>query len=135
MSTTILGVSAFYHDAAACLLRDGDIVAAAQEERFTRKRHDPDFPRQAVAYCLAEAGIAPSELDYVGFYDKPLLKFERILESYLGVAPLGWQSFMMAMPVWPLPVAWIVRLPCVKVTRATASLLPVVSGNAPAGPK
>ena len=100
MSTTILGISAFYHDAAACLVRDGEIVAAAQEERFTRKRHDPDFPAQAVEYCLREAGIKASELDYVGFYDKPLLKFERILENYLGVAPLGWRSFMTAMPVW-----------------------------------
>ncbi|HEX2339706.1 MAG TPA: carbamoyltransferase [Vicinamibacterales bacterium] len=100
MSVTILGVSAFYHDAAACLVRDGEIIAAAQEERFTRKRHDPDFPRRAVAYCLEQAGITAAELDSVGFYDKPLLKFERILENYLGVAPLGWRSFMTAMPVW-----------------------------------
>ncbi len=100
MSVTILGISAFYHDAAACLIRDGEIVAAAQEERFTRKRHDPDFPRRAVAYCLEEAGLTAKDLDYVGFYDKPLLKFERILENYLGVAPLGWRSFMTAMPVW-----------------------------------
>jgi carbamoyltransferase len=100
MGLTILGISAFYHDAAACLLRDGEIVAAAQEERFTRKRHDPDFPRRAVQFCLEQAGITASQLDYVGFYDKPLLKFERILENYLGVAPLGWRSFMTAMPVW-----------------------------------
>ena len=96
----ILGISAFYHDAAACLLRDGEIVAAAQEERFTRRRHDPDFPSHAVEYCLQEGDIRASQLDYVGFYDKPLLKFERILENYLGVAPLGWRSFMTAMPVW-----------------------------------
>jgi carbamoyltransferase len=98
--TTILGISAFYHDSAACLVRDGDIVAAAQEERFTRKKHDAEFPKHAVAYCLREAGIGLSQLDYVGFYDKPLLKFERILESYLGVAPYGLKSFLTAMPVW-----------------------------------
>src|SRR5947208_3675297 len=98
--TTILGLSAFYHDSAACLVRDGEIVAAAQEERFTRKKHDSEFPRHAVEYCLREAGIGIADVDYVGFYDKPLLKFERILENYLGVAPLGWRSFMTAMPVW-----------------------------------
>jgi carbamoyltransferase len=98
--TTILGLSAFYHDSAACLVRDGEIVAAAQEERFTRKKHDSEFPKHAVAYCLREAGIELSGLDYVGFYDKPLLKFERILESYLGVAPHGVKSFLAAMPVW-----------------------------------
>jgi carbamoyltransferase len=97
---TILGISAFYHDSAACLVRDGEIVAAAQEERFSRKRHDADFPAQAVAYCLAEAGIDPAALDYVAFYDKPLRKFERLLESYLGVAPRGLRSFLAAMPVW-----------------------------------
>ena len=98
--TTILGLSAFYHDSAACLVRDGEIVAAAQEERFTRKKHDSEFPQHAVEYCLREAGIAIGELDYVGFYDKPLLKFERILENYLGVAPRGVKSFLTAMPVW-----------------------------------
>ncbi len=97
---TILGLSAYYHDAAACLVRDGAIVAAAQEERFTRKKHDEAFPRHAVAYCLREAGLTLRDLDYVGFYDKPLLKFERILESYLGVAPKGLRSFLTAMPVW-----------------------------------
>ena len=86
---TILGISAYYHDAAACLVCDGEIVAAAQEERFTRTRHDPEFPSHAVAYCLAEAGIGLADVDYVGFYDKPLLKFERLLEQYLGVAPRG----------------------------------------------
>ena len=96
----VLGLSAFYHDSAACLLRDGEIIAAAQEERFTRKKSDASFPRHAVRYCLQAAGIAPSELAYVGFYDKPLLKFERILETYLGVAPKGFTSFRMAGPVW-----------------------------------
>lgn len=98
--TAILGISAFYHDSAAALVVDGEIVAAAQEERFTRKKHDPDFPQQAVEYCLKEAGLAPEQLDYVGFYDKPLLKFERLLETYLAFAPRGFQSFLMAMPLW-----------------------------------
>src|SRR5256712_12287054 len=96
----ILGLSAFYHDSAACLLRDGEIVAAAQEERFTRKKGDASFPQHALRYCLQHAGIRPSDLAYVGFYDKPLLKFERILESYLGVAPRGFASFRMAGPLW-----------------------------------
>ncbi|HLK13134.1 MAG TPA: carbamoyltransferase [Candidatus Binatia bacterium] len=97
---TILGISAFYHDSAACLVRDGTIVAAAQEERFTRKKHDASFPRHAVAYCLAAGGLSAADLDYVGFYDKPLRKFERLLEQYLGVAPRGLRSFLTAMPVW-----------------------------------
>jgi carbamoyltransferase len=98
--TTILGISAYYHDSAASLVRDGEIVAAAQEERFTRKRHDSGFPANAVRYCLAEAGLTVDALDYVGFYDKPLLKFERLLEQYLGVAPRGLRQFTAAMPVW-----------------------------------
>jgi len=97
---TILGISAYYHDSAACLVRDGEIVAAAQEERFTRRKHDAGFPSHAVAYCLGAGGIEPSRLDYVGFYDKPLLKFERLLENYCGVAPRGLRSFLTAMPVW-----------------------------------
>ncbi len=99
-TTYILGISAFYHDSAACLLRDGEIVAAAQEERFTRKKGDASFPEHAVEYCLAHAGIEPGNLSYVGFYDKPLLKFERILETYLGVVPRGLRSFLMAGPLW-----------------------------------
>jgi carbamoyltransferase len=98
--TYILGVSAFYHDSAACLLRDGEIIAAAQEERFTRKKGDSEFPAHAVEYCLSHAGIEVDDLTYVGFYDKPLLKFERILETYLGVAPRGVRSFLMAGPLW-----------------------------------
>ena len=98
--TYILGISAFYHDSAACLLRDGAIVAAAQEERFTRKKGDSDFPRRAAQYCLHAAGIQPADLAYVGFYDKPLLKFERILETYLGVAPRGFSQFRLAGPAW-----------------------------------
>jgi carbamoyltransferase len=100
MPVNVLGISAFYHDSAACLVRDGVIVAAAQEERFTRKKHDFGFPDNAVRYCLTAGGLAISNLDYVGFYDKPLLKFERLLESYLGIAPLGWRSFIAAAPVW-----------------------------------
>ena len=96
----ILGLSAFYHDSAACLLADGEIVAAAQEERFTRKKGDAAFPSNAVAYCLNTAGIGTADLAYVGFYDKPLLKFERILETYLGVAPKGFASFRLAGPLW-----------------------------------
>jgi carbamoyltransferase len=98
--TAILGISAFYHDSAAALVVDGEIVAAAQEERFTRKKHDPDFPSRAVASCLAEAGLKPGDLDYVAFYDKPLTKFERLLETYLAFAPSGFRSFRMAMPLW-----------------------------------
>ena len=96
----ILGISAFYHDSAASLLRDGEIVAAASEERFTRKKGDASFPAHAVAFCLRQGGITLADLDYVGFYDKPLLKFERILETYLGVVPRGFRSFLMAGPLW-----------------------------------
>jgi len=100
MATHILGISAFYHDSASCLLRDGEIVAAAQEERFTRKKGDASFPTHAVDYCLRAGGITVKDLAYVGFYDKPLLKFERILETYLGVAPRGLASFLKAGPLW-----------------------------------
>ena len=98
--TAILGISAFYHDSAAALVVDGEIVAAAQEERFTRKRHDAAFPRNALEYCLAEAGLAPEDVDYVAFYDKPLLKFDRLLETYLAFAPRGFGSFVAASPSW-----------------------------------
>ena len=99
-SVNILGVSAFYHDSAACLIRDGEIIAAAQEERFTRKKHDPGFPREAVQYCLKAGGASLANLKYIVFYDKPLVKFERLLETYLTFAPKGLQSFVAAMPVW-----------------------------------
>ncbi len=98
--TAILGISAFYHDSAAALVVDGKIVAAAQEERFTRKKHDPDFPSNAVAYCLQQAGLSPDQLDFIAFYDKPLTKFERLLETYLAFTPQGFRSFVMAMPLW-----------------------------------
>ena len=98
--TAILGISAFYHDSAAALLVDGEVVAAAQEERFTRKKHDYGFPSHAIEYCLEHAGLSAADLDYVGFYDKPLLKFERLLETYLSYAPSGFRSFLKAMPLW-----------------------------------
>jgi carbamoyltransferase len=100
MSRDILGISAFYHDSAACLLRDGEIAAAAQEERFSRKKHDARFPEHAVRYCLREGGIGLGDLEYVVFYDKPLVKYERLLETYLGFAPRGLRSFVQAMPIW-----------------------------------
>lgn len=96
----LLGISAYYHDSAAALITDGRIVAAAQEERFSRRKHDPEFPRAAIGYCLAAAGIAARELDHVVFYDKPFLKFERLLETYLAFAPRGFASFRAALPVW-----------------------------------
>ncbi|MDP2646865.1 MAG: carbamoyltransferase [Desulfobacterales bacterium] len=108
----ILGISCFYHDSAACLLKDGNILAAAQEERFTRKKHDPRFPKNAIDYCLDEAGIEAGALDYVVFYDKPILTFERLLLSYLTVAPKGLRSWLEAMPLWlgkKLHLAKIVR--------------------------
>jgi carbamoyltransferase len=108
--TDILGISAFYHDSAACLLRDGEIIAAAQEERFTRKKHDATFPAHAVRYCLREGGISLSDLRYVAFYDKPLLKFERLLETYLSFAPIGLRSFLTAMPVWLKDKLFLKRL-------------------------
>ncbi len=96
----ILGISAFYHDSAACILKDGEIVAAAQEERFTRKKHDPGFPHYAIQYCLKEANIASTQIDNVVFYEKPFVKFERLLETYLAFAPKGFSSFAQAMPLW-----------------------------------
>ncbi len=99
-STHILGISAYYHDSAACLVRDGEIIAAAQEERFTRKKHDYNFPAHAIDYCLREAGISRSQLDVVAFYDKPLLKFDRLLETYISYSPAGFKMFLMGLPLW-----------------------------------
>ena len=107
MPTRILGLSAYYHDSAACLVEDGRIVVAAQEERFTRKKHDPDFPSNAVAYCLREAGITAKDLDLVGFYEKPLVKFVRLLETYTAYAPRGLQSYLQAFPLWLGEKLWI----------------------------
>ena len=98
--TAILGISAFYHDSAAALIIDGEIIAAAQEERFTRKKHDPSYPVNAINYSLSEAGLSLAQVDYIAFYDKPFLKFERLLETYVAFAPKGLQSFRMSMPIW-----------------------------------
>ncbi|MDQ3918603.1 MAG: carbamoyltransferase [Acidobacteriota bacterium] len=103
----ILGISAYYHDSAACLVRDGEVLAAAQEERFTRRKHDHRFPAHAVEFCLKRAAVKPDALDYVAFYDKPLLKFERLLETYLDYAPAGLRSFLLAMPLWLREKLWI----------------------------
>ena len=100
MPTEILGISAYYHDSAACLLRDGQIVAAAQEERFTRKKQDAGFPKHAVRFCLRAGNIPLNSVKYVVFYDKPLLKFERLLETYVGFSPKGIKSYLTAMPAW-----------------------------------
>ncbi len=107
MPSTVLGLSAYYHDSAACLLRDGRIVAAAQEERFTRVKHDERFPSHAVASCLKEAGISIDQVDAIGFYEKPLVKFDRLLESYLASVPRGYQSYLMAMPLWLGRKLWL----------------------------
>ena len=96
----VLGISAFYHDSAAALVENGRVIAAAQEERFSRKKHDARFPRNAIQYCVAEAGTNLNDIDYIAFYDKPFLKFERLLETYLAFAPRGFQSFRMAVPLW-----------------------------------
>ena len=98
--TAILGISAFYHDSAAALVVDGQIVAAAQEERFSRVKHDAGFPARAIEYCLAAAGLTPADVDYVAFYEKPLAKFDRILETFLATAPRGFAAFCDAIPVW-----------------------------------
>ena len=107
MTTRILGISAYYHDSAAALIVDGDIVAAAQEERFTRKKHDFNFPTLAAAYCLKEAGITIKDINYVVFYDKPLLKFERLMQTYVATAPSGFASYAQAMPLWLKEKLWI----------------------------
>ena len=96
----ILGISAYYHDSAACLIKNSEIVAAAQEERFTRKKHDADFPQNAIRYCLEAAGISANQIDNVVFYEKPFVKFERLIETYLAFAPKGFTSFAKAMPLW-----------------------------------
>ena len=103
----ILGISAFYHDSAACLVKDGDILSAAQEERFTRKKHDHNFPQKAIEFCLKDAGIKADQIDLVAFYDKPFLKFERLLETYLTFAPVGIKSFIKAMPLWVKEKLWM----------------------------
>jgi carbamoyltransferase len=115
---SILGISAFYHDSAACLVVDGEIVAAAQEERFTRVKHDHRFPRHAARYCLGEAKLTAEQLDYVAFYDKPLLKFDRLLETYLDYAPAGFSSFLKALPLWMKEKLWMPDLIRTELARA-----------------
>ncbi|MHC4480730.1 MAG: carbamoyltransferase N-terminal domain-containing protein, partial [Planctomycetota bacterium] len=102
----ILGLSAYYHDSAACLVQEGRISAAAQEERFTRKKHDHAFPASAIRYCLAEGGIGGEELDAVVFYEKPITKFVRILQTYFAVAPRGLRTFLKAVPLWAREKLW-----------------------------
>jgi carbamoyltransferase len=115
---SILGISAFYHDSAACLVIDGEIVAAAQEERFTRIKHDHRFPVNAARYCLAEANLTARDLDFVGFYDKPLLKFDRLLETYLDYAPAGFSSFLKSMPLWMSEKLWMPDLIRTELAKA-----------------
>src|SRR5437773_2232022 len=107
---SILGISAFYHDSAACFVRDGRIIAASQEERFTRKKHDASFPKHAADYCLREAGTAIDGVDFVAFYEKPFIKFDRILHTYLACAPAGIQSFLKAIPLWIKGKIWMKEL-------------------------
>jgi len=115
---SILGISAFYHDSAACLVSDGEIVAAAQEERFTRIKHEHRFPVHAARYCLSEANLTARELDYVGFYDKPLLKFDRLLETYLDYSPRGFSSFLKSMPLWMSEKLWMPDLIRTELAKA-----------------
>ncbi|MFC1643692.1 carbamoyltransferase, partial [Chlamydiota bacterium] len=104
---SILGLSAYYHDSAACLMRDGNVIAAAQEEIFTRKKHDFNFPLNAINYCLDEAGITANDIDYICFYDKPFMKFERIITTYMDTVPFGFTSFVKAVPLWIKQKLWI----------------------------
>jgi carbamoyltransferase len=122
--TAILGISAFYHDSAAALVVDGDIVAAVQEERFTREKYDPGFPSQAIAFCLQEAGLTADQLSYVAFYDKPLAKFERLLETYLGYAPSGFRSFRLAIPMWLKRKLYMRRL--IRTSLKVGKKVPIV---------
>jgi carbamoyltransferase len=103
----ILGISAFYHDSAACLIRDGKVIAAVQEERFTRKRHDASFPSASIQYCLRAGGIQSEDIDIIAFYEKPFLKFERLLKSYMTYAPMGVKSFVRSMPLWIKKKLWM----------------------------
>src|SRR3989338_2733656 len=110
MAMNILGISCFYHDSAACLVRDGEIIAAVQEERFTRKKHDFNFPVNSINWCLKEGSVTAGDLDFVVFYDKPFIKFERILETYLSYAPSGIRQFIQAMPLWLKQKLWIPQI-------------------------
>src|SRR4030095_7127993 len=120
--TSILGLSAFYHDSAACLVVDGEIVAAAQEERFSRIKHDHRFPLNSVRYCLKEGRLSANQLDYVCFYDKPLLKFDRLLETYMDYAPNGFASFLKAMPLWLKEKLWMPDVIRTELAKSTESV-------------
>ena len=136
----VLGISAFYHDSAAAVVRDGEIVAAAQEERFTRRKHDPGFPANAITYCLTEAKADAKSIDCVVFYEKPFLKFERLIETYLAFAPRGFASFRKAMPLWISEklfqrdlllreldaIAWEIKINCVFASIIIRMLLPPI---------
>src|SRR6476646_3948518 len=123
MAPHILGISAYYHDSAACLVSGGAIVAAAQEERFTRKKHDAGFPAHAVAYCLKQAGLTIADVDCVGFYEKPLVKFGRLLESYLAVAPRGLHAYLLALPQWLTTKLWLADVIRHELGRADLNVL------------
>ena len=122
--TYILGLSAFYHDSAACIVRDGEIICAAQEERFTRKKHDASFPKEAIAWCLKETKLQISDIDYVAFYDKPWLKFERILQTYLTFSPHGIASFLKALPLWLKEKLWMKEQICRELNYKGKILFP-----------
>ena len=115
----VLGISAFYHDSAAAIVQNGVVRAAAQEERFTRKKHDQAFPTNAVRWCLTHNGISVADVDYVAFYDKPFLKFERLLETYLAFAPRGFKSFSKAMPLWMREKLWMPDLIRTELAKTT----------------
>ena len=124
----ILGISAYYHDSAAALIRSGEIIAAAQEERFSRKKHDARFPVHAIRSCLEIGQISLADLDYVVFYDKPLVKFERLLETYLGFAPKGFRSFVQAMPIWlkeKLYLKSVLKKELAALSTSSSQLLPI----------
>src|SRR3989338_8770148 len=122
----ILGISCFYHDSAACLVQDGEIIAAVQEERFTRKKHDFNFPINSINWCLGAGKITVQELDFVVFYDKPFIKFERILETFLTYAPSGIRQFILGMPLWLKQKLWIPIPTCWAMNITVLSLFPVI---------
>ena len=129
MSTFILGISSYYHDSAAALTLDGDIISAAQEERFSRKKHDSSFPSQAIQFCLEKSEISLDQVGYIVFYDKPFVKFERLLETYLGYAPRGFTSFLKSMPVWigeKLFLKHVIKKELVKVSGLKAKNIPTL---------
>ena len=129
----ILGISAFYHDSAAALVRDGEVVAAAQEERFSRIRHDQSFPSNAVRYCLDAGGVSVKDIDYFVFYDKPFLKFERLLETYHAFAPSGVWSFATAIPVWIREKLFMKRLLAEQLSTLGDAKVPIHSGQSNVG--